>query len=61
MAMESTLDPETLRQQVTSPGGTTEMALSVMQKEMLEAKINAAIRAACERSRELAHLLGDEN
>ena len=30
MALESDLDPQELRKQVTSPGGTTEKALAVM-------------------------------
>jgi len=45
-----------LRAQVTSRGGTTERALGEMEKAALRERIVAAVRAACERSREL----GDE-
>ena len=48
-------DPGTLRRNVTSPGGTTEAALSVlMADEGLAALMTRAVRAATERSRALA-------
>lgn len=59
MALESDLDPQELRKQVTSPGGTTEKALAVMQEHRLEEIIRLAIEAAAERSRELARTLGE--
>jgi pyrroline-5-carboxylate reductase len=51
----SDLDPATLRQNVTSRGGTTAAALSVlMGKDGFEALMTRAIAAATKRSRELA-------
>lgn len=61
MALESEHDPATLRQQVTSPGGTTEQALAVMQKHELDRIFREAVKAACHRSQELADMLGDKN
>jgi pyrroline-5-carboxylate reductase len=51
----SPLDAATLRQNVTSPGGTTAAALEVlMAKDGLEPLMTRAIAAATRRSRELA-------
>jgi pyrroline-5-carboxylate reductase len=51
----SPLDPATLRQNVTSPGGTTAAALAVlMGPEGLQQIMTKAIAAATKRSRELA-------
>jgi pyrroline-5-carboxylate reductase len=51
----SPADPAILRQNVTSPGGTTAAALEVlMASDGLEALMRAAIAAATQRSRELA-------
>ena len=51
----SQLDAATLRQNVTSPGGTTAAALDVlMARDGLEALMTRAIAAATERSRTLA-------
>src|SRR5262249_39248423 len=51
----SPLDAATLRQNVTSPGGTTAAALAVLMAEGgLERLMTAAIAAATKRSRELA-------
>ena len=61
MALESDLDPHELRNQVTSPGGTTEKAIAIMQEHRLEEIIQLAIEAAAERSRELARTLGDHH
>ena len=60
MAMESGHDPEDLRKQVTSPGGTTEQALKVMQEGKLEELFSKAIHAAFKRSQELAKILGGD-
>ena len=46
--------PETLRRKVTSPGGTTEAALKVLESNGVKDAIVAAITAATERSRELS-------
>src|SRR4051812_2492411 len=51
----SPLDPATLRQNVTSPGGTTAAALDVlMAKDGLDPLMIRAIAAATKRSRDLA-------
>jgi pyrroline-5-carboxylate reductase len=51
----SALDPATLRQNVTSPGGTTEAALAVlMGAEGLASLMTEAVAAATRRSRALA-------
>jgi pyrroline-5-carboxylate reductase len=51
----SPLDPATLRQNVTSPGGTTAAALDVlMAAEGMTALMSRAVLAATRRSRELA-------
>jgi pyrroline-5-carboxylate reductase len=51
----SPLDAATLRQNVTSPGGTTAAALDVlMAKDGLEPLMTRAVAAAARRSRELA-------
>jgi pyrroline-5-carboxylate reductase len=51
----SGLDPATLRQNVTSPGGTTAAALDVLMSERgLQPLLTEAIAAATRRSRQLA-------
>lgn len=60
MALESRDDAATLRQRVTSPGGTTETALSVLEQGGLRPLFNDALKAACDRSRELAEQFGAE-
>lgn len=59
MALESSEDCGVLRARVTSPGGTTEQALRVLQEGRIEALFETALRAAHARSVELAALLGD--
>jgi pyrroline-5-carboxylate reductase len=50
-------EPERLRQQVTSPGGTTEAGLAVlMADECLQSLLDATLAAAARRSRELGSL-----
>lgn len=58
LALHSNDSPETLREQVTSKGGTTERALLSMQAAEVKATIVRAAAAAAERSRELGDLLG---
>jgi pyrroline-5-carboxylate reductase len=60
MALESSEDAGVLRRRVTSPGGTTEKALEVLEQGGLRALVGDALRAARERSRELADQLGAE-
>ena len=59
MALESKDDPATLRKQVTSPGGTTELALRVLREGGFEALLSDAIKAAYERANELARTWGE--
>jgi pyrroline-5-carboxylate reductase len=58
MALESNHDTETLRKQVTSPGGTTEQALNVLMNGGIEELFADALKAAQKRSAELAASLG---
>jgi pyrroline-5-carboxylate reductase len=58
LARERGEDPAVLRAQVTSRGGTTERALGEMEAAALKARFIAAVKAACERSRELGEQLG---
>ncbi len=58
MALESRDDAATLRQRVTSPGGTTEKALAVLEEGRLRTLFSDALKAACDRSRELAKQFG---
>ncbi len=58
MAMESSDSPATLRQKVTSPGGTTEEALKILEEGHLRELFSAALSGAQRRSRELSNLLG---
>ena len=51
-------DPATLRERVTSPGGTTERALAILAEQSLPATLDAAVRGAFHRSRELAEEFG---
>ena len=45
MALMSSHDPATLRQQVTSPGGTTEQALTIFNEATLDNIIKRAMQA----------------
>lgn len=47
--------PESLRKKVTSPGGTTEAAIKVLDTQSVKQIIIEAIAAAAERSRELSN------
>lgn len=58
MALEGAEEPATLRARVTSPGGTTERALQVLAEGGLGPLFERAVRAAAERSRELAEMFG---
>jgi len=53
-------DPAVLRAQVTSKGGTTERALEVLEAAQVKREFIAAVKAACERSRELGAALGKD-
>lgn len=58
MAIESGKPLEELRHNVTSPGGTTEKAIGVLEENHLKAIFKKAIQAAKYRSEELADLMG---
>ncbi|RCX30326.1 pyrroline-5-carboxylate reductase [Thioalbus denitrificans] len=58
MALESDEEPSLLRQRVTSPGGTTERALNVLEEGKLRELFRDALTSARDRSRELAAILG---
>jgi len=60
MALESDEEPSLLRQRVTSPGGTTERALNVLEEGNLRELFRDALTAARDRSRELAAILGKD-
>ncbi|MCU7915229.1 MAG: pyrroline-5-carboxylate reductase [Candidatus Thiodiazotropha sp. (ex Gloverina cf. vestifex)] len=58
MAMESSDSPATLREKVTSPGGTTECALGILEEGKLRELFAKALRGAQTRSQELSNMLG---
>ena len=57
MAHQGQDAPATLREQVTSKGGTTAAALAVFEAQHLKDTVFAAVKAAADRSAELAVLL----
>jgi pyrroline-5-carboxylate reductase len=61
LAVESDDSVATLRQRVTSKGGTTERALQTMEQEHVRETIVRAVRAAADRSRELGDALGRDD
>jgi pyrroline-5-carboxylate reductase len=58
MALESSEDAATLRRRVTSPGGTTESAVAILEENGFANLVNRALQAAAARSRELADEFG---
>jgi pyrroline-5-carboxylate reductase len=58
MAHESSDSPATLRQQVTSKGGTTEAALKHLEANNVRAIFSQAVAAAAQRSAQMAKELG---
>lgn len=55
LAEKSSLPPSVLRQNVTSPGGTTEAALEILMADSgLRSLLSAAVRKATDKSKELA-------
>jgi pyrroline-5-carboxylate reductase len=60
LAIERGEDAAALRAQVTSRGGTTERALEVLEEARVKDHFIAAVKAACERSRELGAALGED-
>lgn len=53
LLLDRELDPVRLREQVTSPNGTTAAGLAVLEERDLRATVAAAVAAATHRSREL--------
>jgi pyrroline-5-carboxylate reductase len=53
LLLESDRHPAELRDQVTSPGGTTARGLAVLEKHAFRGTVAAAVVAAAERAREL--------
>ena len=60
MALESGEDIATLREQVTSPGGTTEQGLNVMNNNNIDALLLEILQAAKQRATDLANQLGEQ-
>ena len=60
MALEGAEEPASLRARVTSPGGTTERAIEVLQRGDIAGLLANALRAASGRARELAQMLGGD-
>jgi pyrroline-5-carboxylate reductase len=58
LALSGDVPVATLREQVTSKGGTTERALKAMEADHVKEAIVRAVRAAADRSRELGDELG---
>ena len=58
-AMARNDDPAVLRERVTSPGGTTERALSILAQMRFAEALRAATLGAFERSRELSREFGE--
>jgi pyrroline-5-carboxylate reductase len=58
MALEGHEEPVQLRRRVTSPGGTTEQAVKVLEEGGIRRLFKGAIQAAVERSREIADMFG---
>jgi pyrroline-5-carboxylate reductase len=61
LAIERGEDPRVLRAQVTSKGGTTEAAVKVLEAAQVKRHFEDAVRAACERSRELGEAFGGDS
>lgn len=60
MAAQSSEDAATLRARVTSKGGTTERALSVLESDAVKQTVIRAVKAAAARSHELGDELGKD-
>ncbi len=60
MALEGAEEPSQLRRRVTSPGGTTERAVKVLEEEGIYTLFSRAVRAAVTRARELGDVFGAE-
>ncbi|HVL00646.1 MAG TPA: pyrroline-5-carboxylate reductase, partial [Dongiaceae bacterium] len=54
MAITGSVEPAELRRRVTSPGGTTERAIGIMEQQGLRDTFMTALKGAYDRSKELA-------
>lgn len=61
MALESPESTSTLRQRVTSPGGTTEQAIKSFETDDIRGLFERALTAARDRSQALAQQLGEQD
>ena len=60
MALESPDDSTALRARVTSPGGTTERAVTILEEGGIRELFERALGGACDRAAELADQLGNK-
>jgi pyrroline-5-carboxylate reductase len=60
MALESPDESTTLRERVTSPGGTTERAIGILEEGGIRALFVQALEGARDRAGELADQLGEK-
>jgi len=60
LAASSTDEPAVLRAKVTSKGGTTESAITYMQRQDIKSHIIEAVRTAEKRAREMGDAFGSE-
>jgi pyrroline-5-carboxylate reductase len=60
LALSSDAPPATLRQQVTSKGGTTERAIASLEADRVQEAFIRAVKAAALRARELGDALGKD-
>ncbi|MGE5241947.1 MAG: pyrroline-5-carboxylate reductase [Bacteroidota bacterium] len=58
MALEGHEEPALLRRRVTSPGGTTEQAVKVLEEGGIRRLFKEAVQAAVYRAREIADMFG---
>ena len=58
MALEGHEEPSQLRRRVTSPGGTTEQAVKILEQGDIRQLFKQAVQAAVNRSREIADMFG---
>lgn len=61
MALEGHEEPLQLRHRVTSPGGTTEQAVKVLEEGGVRRLFRNAIQAAVDRGREIADMFGKKS
>ncbi len=59
LARRDDADPKTLREMVTSKGGTTECAVASLEQSGIDAMFERALDAAAQRSAEISRELGD--